>query len=53
MNPARVILDKQGCLIDDPERVRHLCLVQQHMHKKGIMFITFIFSLAIAEMLGI
>ncbi|KAH7211372.1 hypothetical protein DER44DRAFT_807366 [Fusarium oxysporum] len=53
MNLARVILDQQGCLIDDPDGVRHLCLVQQHMHKKGIMFTTFIFSLVIAEMLGI
>ncbi|KAH7178917.1 hypothetical protein DER46DRAFT_622454 [Fusarium sp. MPI-SDFR-AT-0072] len=53
MNLARVILDQQGCLVDDPDGIRHVCLVQQHMHKKGIMFTTFIFSLVIAEMLGI
>ncbi|TVY77273.1 hypothetical protein Focb16_v008125 [Fusarium oxysporum f. sp. cubense] len=53
MNLARVILDQRGCLVDDAGGVRHLCLVQQHMHKKGIMFTTFIFPLVIAEMLGI
>ncbi|RBA13430.1 hypothetical protein FPRO05_02224 [Fusarium proliferatum] len=53
MSIARVILDQQGCLIDEPDGIRHICLVQQHMHKKGIMFTTFIFSLVIAEMLGI
>lgn len=53
MNLTQVILDQQGCLIDDPVGVRHLCLVQQHMHKKGIMFTSFIFPLVIAEMLGI
>ncbi|EWZ00132.1 hypothetical protein FOYG_00025 [Fusarium oxysporum NRRL 32931] len=53
MNLTQVILDQQGCLIDDPDGVRHLCLVQQHMHRKGIIFTSFIFSLVIAEMLGI
>lgn len=33
--------------------VTKLCLFQPHLHKKGIMFTAFIFSIVISEMLGI
>ena len=33
--------------------VTRLCLFQPHLHKKGIMFSAFIFSIVISEMLGI
>ncbi|KAK4164444.1 family 2 putative glycosyltransferase [Cladorrhinum sp. PSN259] len=36
-----------------PDSIRHLCLKQRHMHKKGIMFTAYVFSLVIADMMGI
>lgn len=33
--------------------IHQLCLQQRHMHKKGIMFTTFIFSLVISDILGV
>lgn len=47
---ARTILEQEKV---DLANVRHLCLRQRHMHKKGIMFTTFIFALVIADVLGI
>ncbi|KAL2267971.1 hypothetical protein VTJ83DRAFT_2817 [Remersonia thermophila] len=50
---ARGLLTQHALRIDAPDGVRHLCLRQRHMHKKGIMFTSYIFSLVIADMLGI
>ena len=52
---ARTILFQQAITIGGtgPNAVRHLCLTQRHMHKKGIMFTTFVFSLVIADILGV
>lgn len=36
-----------------PDGVKYLLVNQRHLHKKGIMFTTFIFSTVIADMLGI
>ncbi|KAH0524547.1 hypothetical protein TsFJ059_007044 [Trichoderma semiorbis] len=47
---ARTILEQEKV---DLANVRHICLRQRHMHKKGIMFTTFIFALVIADVLGI
>lgn len=49
---ARTILDQEG-VHPGSSNIRHLCIRQRHMHKKGIMFTTFIFSLVIADALGI
>lgn len=53
MKLARALLDQQRFLIGGPDGIRHLCLCQRHMHKKSIMFTTFIFSLVIADILGV
>ncbi|KAL1851677.1 hypothetical protein Daus18300_012486 [Diaporthe australafricana] len=52
---ARTILDQHHLTIggDYHAGIRQLCLQQRHMHKKGIMFTTFVFSLVIADILGI
>ncbi|KAL2151778.1 hypothetical protein VTH82DRAFT_6876 [Thermothelomyces myriococcoides] len=50
---AKTILIQHGLRIGSPDGVRYLCLKQRHMHKKGIMFTTFIFSLVIADILGV
>ncbi|KAL1836418.1 hypothetical protein VTJ49DRAFT_5168 [Mycothermus thermophilus] len=50
---ARGLLTQHNLRIAAPDGVRHLCLRQRHMHKKGIMFTSYIFSLVIADMLGI
>ncbi|KAL7812448.1 family 2 glycosyltransferase [Trichoderma aethiopicum] len=47
---ARTILEQEKV---DLMSVRQLCLRQRHMHKKGVMFTTFIFALVIADVLGI
>lgn len=52
MKLARDTLDQQRFLIG-PDGIKYLCLSQRHMHKKGIMFTAFIFSLVIADLLGI
>lgn len=36
-----------------PDGVKYLLVNQRHLHKKGIMFTTFIFSTVIADMLGL
>lgn len=52
---ARSILDQHNLTIggDYHTGIRQVCLRQRHMHKKGIMFTTFVFSLVIADILGI
>ncbi|KAL7898575.1 glycosyltransferase family 2 protein [Trichoderma sp. SZMC 28014] len=47
---ARTIIEQEGISLSN---VRNICLRQRHMHKKGIMFTTFIFALVIADVLGI
>ncbi|KAL2179673.1 uncharacterized protein P884DRAFT_275981 [Thermothelomyces heterothallicus CBS 202.75] len=50
---AKSILVQHNLRIGAPDGVRHLCLKQRHMHKKGIMFTAFVFSLVIADILGV
>ena len=50
---AKSILRQHNLRIEARDGVRQLCLKQRHMHKKGIMFTTFVFSLVIADILGI
>ena len=50
---VRAIIDKEVVGIGGVDGVRHLCIRQRHLHKKGIMFTTFVFSLVIAEILGV
>lgn len=53
---ARRILDQhQLTLSSSGSRtgIKQLCIRQPHMHKKGIMFTTFIFSIVIADILGV
>ena len=50
---AKSILLQHNLRIGAPDGVRQLCLKQRHTHKKGIMFTTFVFSLVIADILGI
>lgn len=50
---VRNILDQHRLRIGGGDGVRQLCIQQRHMHKKGIMFSSFVFSLVIADILGI
>ncbi|KAL2146411.1 hypothetical protein VTI28DRAFT_4164 [Corynascus sepedonium] len=50
---AKSILVQHDLRIGAPGEVQQLCLKQRHMHKKGIMFTTYVFSLVIADILGI
>ncbi|EAQ91815.1 hypothetical protein CHGG_00050 [Chaetomium globosum CBS 148.51] len=50
---AKGILVQHDLRIGAPDGVRRLCLKQRHMHKKGIMFTTYVFSLVIADILGV
>ena len=50
---AKSILIHHSLRIGAPDGVRQLCLKQRHLHKKGIMFTTFVFSLVIADILGV
>lgn len=36
-----------------PDGIKQLLVKQRHLHKKGIMFTVFIFSIVIADLLGI
>ena len=36
-----------------PDAITRLCVTQPHMHKKGIMFTSFIISFALSEILGV
>ncbi|KAK4221127.1 Hyaluronan synthase [Podospora fimiseda] len=50
---AKSILTSHNIQFFGPNQIRHLCLKQRHMHKKGIMFTAYIFSLVISDILGI
>ncbi|KAG4034828.1 hypothetical protein MFRU_002g01780 [Monilinia fructicola] len=50
---AKNALQSNNIVIRGKGAVTRLCVSQPHMHKKGIMFTSFIVSLAIAEILGI
>ncbi|KAK4173820.1 family 2 putative glycosyltransferase [Triangularia setosa] len=50
---ARTILRQHNLTIGGPKGIRHLCLKQRHMHKKGIMFTAYVFALVISDILGI
>ncbi|KAI9170644.1 Hyaluronan synthase 2 [Paramyrothecium foliicola] len=50
---AKAILQQENIQFWGPDRVRYLCIRQRHLHKKAIMFTTFIFSIVIADILDI
>lgn len=50
---AATILEQEKVVLGGYNGVRQLCIRQKHMHKKGIMFTTYVFSLVIADMMGI
>ncbi|KAH7008900.1 glycosyltransferase family 2 protein [Ilyonectria destructans] len=50
---ARRTLEQEKINFRGVDGVRQLCIRQKHMHKKGIMFTTYVFSLVIADMLGL
>jgi len=50
---AREILSEHDLKLGQADGITKLCLFQPHLHKKGIMFTSFIFSIVISEMLGI
>ncbi|KAJ5908321.1 hypothetical protein N7495_001003, partial [Penicillium taxi] len=50
---ARQILAEHNLKLGHPDGVKKLCLYQPHLHKKGIMFTSFIFSIVISEMIGV
>jgi hyaluronan synthase len=50
---AERIIREAGIEFTGPDKIKQLCLYQPHLHKKGILFTAFIFSLVIADILGI
>ncbi len=50
---ARAILSDHKIVLSGSDRITRLCLYQPHLHKKGIMFTSFIFSIVIADILGV
>jgi hyaluronan synthase len=50
---VKSMLNKNSIQISGPDAITRLCVTQPHMHKKGIMFTSFIFSFAISDLLGI
>lgn len=48
-NQAGKVLRSQNVVFDGPNRCTHLCIYEPHLHKKGIMFTIFIFSMVISE----
>ncbi|KAK7222526.1 hypothetical protein V2G26_010529 [Clonostachys chloroleuca] len=50
---AREMLTNAKIVFSGSNHIRSLCIRQRHMHKKGIMFTSYIYSLAIADILGI
>jgi hyaluronan synthase len=50
---VKVLLGQHRISFAGSDGIRQLCLRQPHMHKKGIMFSSFIFSLVITDILGI
>ena len=50
---ARAALTKANITFTGPDAITQLCIRQRHLHKKGIMFTTYVFSLVIADILGV
>ena len=50
---VKSILSQHKVVLGTPSGTKQLCIKQRHMHKKGIMFTTFVFSLVIADILGV
>ncbi|KAF4122287.1 hypothetical protein GMORB2_7279 [Geosmithia morbida] len=50
---ARRHLSQAGVHFSGPDATSQLCIRQRHMHKKGVMFSTYVFSLVIADALGV
>ncbi|KAB8074414.1 hypothetical protein BDV29DRAFT_173703 [Aspergillus leporis] len=50
---AREILAEHDLGLGELGGITRLCLYQPHMHKKGVMFTSFIFSIVISDILGI
>lgn len=52
---ARQKLEEQlgGFAMAGPDGIEHLLVSQRHLHKKGIMFTVFVFSMIIADLLGL
>lgn len=50
---ARAILAHNDVQLSGPNAVSQLCVRQRHLHKKGIMFTSYIFALIIADTLGL
>lgn len=47
------VLEEEDITFSGKRQIKQLCLRQKHLHKKGIMFTTFIFSIVIADILGV
>ncbi|PYH30928.1 glycosyltransferase family 2 protein [Aspergillus neoniger CBS 115656] len=50
---ARAALEKSGITLVGEKGISKLCVSQPHMHKKGIMFTSFIISLVLSDILDI
>lgn len=50
---ARRTLNDKGVNVSGHGAITRLCVSQPHMHKKGIMFTSFIISLVVSDMLGV
>jgi hyaluronan synthase len=50
---VRTMLRENNIHLTGPDAISQLCIRQRHMHKKGVMFTTYIFALVIADTLGI
>lgn len=50
---AKAALEAANVTLRGPTATTRLCVSQNHMHKKGIMFTGFIFALVICDILGI
>lgn len=50
---ARRYLEQANIVFSGPGAVTQLCIRQCHLHKKGIMFSTYVFALVIADILGL
>ncbi|GLA53099.1 hyaluronan synthase 3 [Aspergillus niger] len=50
---ARGALEKSGINLTGEKAISRLCVSQPHMHKKGVMFTSFIISLVLSDILDI
>ncbi|PVI08314.1 glycosyltransferase family 2 protein [Periconia macrospinosa] len=50
---AKLKLVENNIHLKGPDAITRLCITQPHMHKKGVMFTSFIMCMAISELLGI